>query len=257
MYGVIGICQTSPSYVMEHLSRICDDKITMMLVGDSGAKKGFKILLYPSLTHLVHDLDQQASINAVALLFDTPENLKRVGAQFTEDPEEYMPDAVDITELKRTVLACLERKKHVEYRLTDINILNELIEDRQRGKILHHYTKLVYSHTGTRREDLKSLLLRFLFGDIKVQTFMDEIAAFTKRDQALSYFVKLWDFIDKEGQPLINALRHMKKRRFAATINVAQVSREFKADEYEINFLSKSYQDMLRKQDEVKGTARK
>lgn len=250
MIGVIGICQTSLVYVVEHATTLCANAgLSWQLVDDDSAtKKKRNLLFYPCYETFVHDLYQQKAIKGVAVIFDSPEKLKRITPiTFVEDVAEYNPDPMDIQAFFNTVQTLVEDRQEVTITVKTVDPLKALVRDRQKGKILHHYNRVVYSVSGARKEELTRALLRYLFGDLTRARFLDEVQTLVARGKVSEHFQTLWAFMETEdGQALQRALREIKRRRFSDNINYPQLKATYGADEFEMQFLAMGYCKVVR-----------
>lgn len=249
MIGLIGICQTAPSFIQEHVDAFCTERgLKWQLVkGEAGGKKGRDVLLYLSYESLAHDLYRQKEIKGVAIVFDTPECLKRLTPiVFVEDIDCYSVDQLDahtfLAELERLVEGC----QTIDVKVTPINTLASLIARNQQGKMLHLYNRVIFSATGGRRDGLKKTILRYLFGDLTKPKFQTEIAPLLTRGATGDHFTALWGFLETDdGTRIMRVLREIKRRRFNENIDYAQLKAKHSTDEFEMQFLSRAYCDAV------------
>lgn len=249
MYGVLGICQTSCVYVVEHLISLCDEHNLKMAVvnEDNAANSHHQIFLYTSFDMFQFDLSELNHLPGITIVFDTPENLKRIdGVVLLDSTEEYSSDPLNVDKLHSTVLKLWKSKKTKPIRLLRRDPLLKLVQDCQRGRILHHYTRFIYSFTGARRDELRRLIVGYLFKDVKPTEFQTKVTSFLRKEQAQIYYDNLMQFINQEGQPLLQALGEMKRRHFSNNIDTEELANKYEVDAYEVNYLSKSYVDMFR-----------
>lgn len=250
MIGVIGICQTSIVYITEHAAILCKDAgLSWQLVGETtGAKKKRDLLFFPSYETFVHELFRQDKLKSVAVVFDSPEKLKRITPiTFVEDVAEYSAEPLDIHTFFSTVQRLREENVVQDIKVKVMDPLKALVREQQKGKILHHYNRVVYSTSGARKEELTRTLLRYLFGDIPRARFLEDIKPFTTRGKVAEHFTTLWAFMEsEEGQQLQRALREIKRRRFSPNINYPQLKDAYGADDFEMQFLAMGYCKVVR-----------
>lgn len=249
MIGLIGVCQTSPAFIQEHVEAFCVERSLrwQLVKGESGGKKGRDVLLYLSYESFAHDLYRQRELKGVAIVFDTPECLKRLTPiVFVEDVECYAVEQLSAHAFLAELERLIEGRQTINVKITPINTLASLIARNQQGKMLHLYNRVVFSATGARRDGLKKAILRYMFGDLTKPKFTAEIAPLTTRGATGDHFTALWSFLEtSDGDKIMRVLREIKRRRFNENIDYTQLKAKHGTDEFEMQFLSRAYCDVV------------
>jgi hypothetical protein len=271
MRNVYGIGNHSLVFSYDQIKPICEKHGIELAVVDPQKPtppKG-QMYFFPNWVSLRNNLDFINGKKVVAVVFDTPVQLRELGISYwdMEQSEEAISYSFRLGKLNmesiRAAVLRLKRNKIKPIKLVakTYDPIPTLLQTLQAGKLLTLVNNLTYNATGTRdRNTFRLTVTRYLFEQMSFAVFRTELRSLWKKDSFAQRYVEelIAYFETEEGSKFKKVCDEIRKRRLEtkpatdekkakkAQLQYSLLAKKHGVNAYELKYMAGLYRKALR-----------
>ncbi len=232
---IFGIPNLSLIYIRDLLKYT---KYSYSIYDKTGLKLDKDIIIFSKAIDVINNKKHLYNYEGNIFIFDQPDKLLQFkNIIYFESPSQYVNYLLSTED----ILDILKRYNKIEHKIViqKLDLINDTIKKEQKGRILHIFTKFIYSFPKIKRAEIRKLIVNLLFKTITRKVY-DELILKLMKEKNKSYYVDLIAFIDNESKALVAALSAAKHKKFKDEL-YENIAKEYSVDPYELQFLSKLF----------------